>query len=258
MFPRRHPSSESSSSDKLDGLVLVDDDNVECLSSAGSSNSLNSTSSHHTPPVFFKAGDRTGGDCDASYNAHLTWPYGSFTGELDFDDLSPNISRASSTSSTSNRASFGRSSFRDTDSTKGHSEGRFSVKHRTTDGNRLSSESLKHCSSCSSNGSLSDDNRLHVSRKSRNGLSESSGESSVGVGFDPLLWGACPQDAPHLSTSPMAVPVPRGRPACRTRQESVSSVGSWQMVSNSGSLHGSTGSVNNAGSANSRNSRAPV
>lgn len=249
-------SNDSTSSEKLECCVLLDADG---LSSAGSSNSLNSScssnrSSHHAPPVYFKAGKT--GESSESYSAHLTWPYGSFTGELDFDDMSPNLSRASSASSTTNRGSFGRSSFRDSDVAGATSEGKLSVRQGSVVGNisRTSSGSLKNGNS---NGSLLDGSKSHVgSRRSRNGHSDSSGESVAGSEHG--SWSNGSQEPPHASTSPMAVPVPRGRPAPRTRQESVSSVGSWQIISGTGSLRGSTGSGGNPGSANSRSSRASM
>ncbi|XP_047489432.1 myotubularin-related protein 14-like [Penaeus chinensis] len=252
---KRHLSSDSTSSDRME-CVLLDADG---LSSAGSSNSLNSScssnrSSHHAPPVYFKAG-KTGESYD-SYSAHLTWPYGSFTGDLDFDDMSPNLSRASSTSSTTNRGGFGRSSFRETDVTGATNEGKLSVRQGNPLGgvSRTSSGSLKNGSS---NSSLSDSTKPFVCPRVRNGHSDSSGESAGGSGSDQGSWGNGRQEPPHASTSPMAVPVPR-RPAPRPRQESVSSVGSWQIISGTGSLRGSIGSVNNPGSASSRSSRTSV
>ncbi|XP_042235704.1 myotubularin-related protein 14-like isoform X2 [Homarus americanus] len=252
---KRHLSNDSSSSERLDCCVLLDADG---LSSAGSSNSLNSScssnrSSHHAPPVYFKAGKS--GESSDSYNAHLTWPYGSFTGELDFDDMSPNLSRTSSTS-TPNRGSFGRPCYRDADMSGATSDGKLSVRHGTVAGNlsRTSSGSLKNGSS---HASLLDASKPVIcSHRSRNGHSDSSGESVAGS--DHGSWGNGCQEPPHASTSPMAVPVPRGRPAPRTRQESVSSVGSWQLISGTGSLRGSTGSGGNPGSANSRSSRTSV
>ncbi|KAK8741681.1 hypothetical protein OTU49_002339 [Cherax quadricarinatus] len=252
---KRHMSNDSSCSEKLDCCVLLDTDG---LSSAGSSNSLNSScssnrSSHHAPPVYFKAGKS--GETSDSYNAHLTWPYGSYTGELDFDEMSPNLSRASSTS-TSNRGSFGRSSLRDSDTAGTTSEGKLSLRQGALAGShsRVSGGSFKNGSS---NASFLDASKpLLCSHRSRNGHSDSSGDSVAGS--DHGSWGNGCQDPPHASTSPMAVPVPRGRPAPRTRQESVSSVGSWQLISGTGSLRGSTGSICNPGSANSRSSRTSV
>lgn len=245
---RRHISSDSASSDRLDGCVLLDADG---LSSAGSSNSLNSScssnrSSHHTPPVYFKAGKS--GDADA-YNAHLTWPYGSFSGELDFDDMSPNLSRASSASSTNKGAAFSRSSLRETDSFGASCDGKLSLRQGALSGalSRTSSGSLKNGAS---NSSLPESGRpLSCPRRSRNGHSDSSGDSA---GSDKGN-----KENSALRTSPMAVPVPRGQPIPRQRQESVSSVGSWQIISGTGSLRGSTGSAN-AGSASSRCSHSSM
>ncbi|KAK7083875.1 Myotubularin-related protein 14 [Halocaridina rubra] len=247
---RRHISSDSASSDRLDGCVLLDADG---LSSAGSSNSLNSScssnrSTHHAPPVYFKAGKC--GDPD-TYNAHLTWPYGSFSGDLDFDDMSPNLSRASSTSSTNKGAVCSRSSQRDVDPASTNCEGKFSLKQAAISGNltRTSSGSLKKGSS---NLSLPDSSKpLSCPKRSRNGHSDSSGDSAVGSDKGSKENG-------NLRTSPMAVPVPRGLPISRQRQESVSSVGSWQIITGTGSLRGSTGSANAVGSANSRCSHSSM
>ena len=223
--------------------MLLDADG---LSSAGSSNSLNSScssnrSSHHAPPVYFKAGKCSESD---TYNAHLTWPYGSFSGDLDFDDMSPNLSRASSASSNKG-ATFGRSSLRETDSAGPNSDGKLSLRQGNHTGGALCRASSGSVKNGASNSSLPESSRaLACPRRSRNGHSDSSGDSVAGSDKGS-------RDHGSLRTSPMAVPVPRGHPVSRQRQESVSSVGSWQIISGTGSLRGSTGSVA-AGSANSR------
>ncbi|XP_045596587.1 phosphatidylinositol-3,5-bisphosphate 3-phosphatase MTMR14 isoform X2 [Procambarus clarkii] len=247
---KRHMSNDSSSSEKLDCVML----DADGLSSAGSSNSLNSScssnrSSHHAPPVYFKAAKS--GESSDSFNS-LTWPYGSFTEEIDFDEISPNPGRTSTT----NRGSFNRSSARDSDTAGITSEGKLSVRQGTIAGShsRVTSGLLKNGSS---NTSFLDASKpLLCSHRSRNGHSDSSGDSVAGS--DHGSWGNGCQEPPRASTSPMAVPVPRGRPAPRTRQESVSSIGSWQLISGTGSLRGSTGSIGNPGSANSRSSRTSV
>ncbi|KAK4293011.1 hypothetical protein Pmani_034261 [Petrolisthes manimaculis] len=247
---RRHASSDSTSLERLDCVLLEAGDGG--LSSAGSSNSLNSScsssrSSH--PPSLFRTGKTgTGGEGD-SYGAHLTWPYGSYTGELDFDDLSPNLSRASSTSSssataaTSSRGAFGRSSFREGDSSSGSGDGKLTVRSSGAVGysvNRTKTNPDTH------------HGKPHRPMRSRNGHSESSGESG----------GTGPEhpDTRQVSTSPVAVPVPRRIPAPRQRQESTGSIGSWQIVDEMGSLQDTPGAAAAAasgqlGSAGSRISR---
>ena len=94
-----------------------------------------------------------------------------------------------------------------------------------------------------------------------------SGGSSADVTRQTVSWtckeslnqlaGEC--DPPHASTSPVAVPVPRNRhchPPQRTRQESLSSVGSWQIISTTGSLRESSATSSSAGLSSAGSSSA--
>lgn len=285
---KRHMSSDSFGSERLDGCVLLD---VDGLSSAGSSTSLNSScssnrSSHPAPTIFIKTGGR---DHDNDlYNANLTWPYGSFTGELDFDDMSPNLSRTSSSSShhgsSSNQAqAFHSNTIRDNEKSSSSSNGRLSVQKSVetivpTKVPRTKSDNLK---SGVSNGCKSKTvvtSFAAVTAASTQPLvcpvrtkrkSDSSGESvgssiggsSLGCGLidiDSIVNNGC-SVASHATTSPMAVPVPRGRnTVTRTRNESVSSVGSWQIISGTGSLRSSCGSQVTSSSGSKGSHTVPV
>lgn len=175
-------------------LLLLDGDG---LSPAGSSTSLTSSCSSNRsfpilPPRYFRA-DAPG----LASTAHLTWPYGSDTSDLDLDDFSPRLSRASSASST--KGLSGRVRDMDVDVTR---------------------------------------QTASWTREPRN-LSESSESSGL---TDENKTGA--DEFTRASTSPVAVPVPRSRmnqPSQRIRNESLSSVGSWQIITTTGSLKGSSG-----------------
>ncbi|CAL4158458.1 unnamed protein product, partial [Meganyctiphanes norvegica] len=277
---RRHMSSDSVGSERLDGCVLLD---VDGLSSAGSSTSLNSScssnrSSHHAPTIFIK----TGRDHDNGYNANLTWPYGSFTGELDFDDMSPNLSRTSSSSShhgAGSHQAFPANAFRDCEKSSSSSiNGRLSVKKSVE---TTISATVPRTNSCSirngsSNGCVPEpivssvasvttaNSRPLVCPVRTKRQSDSSGESvgssigGVSIDIDSVVNNVC-SVTPHATTSPMAVPVPRGRNACtRTRNESVSSVGSWQIISGTGSLRSSCGSQVPSSSGSKGSHTVPV
>ncbi|XP_076038011.1 egg-derived tyrosine phosphatase isoform X2 [Oratosquilla oratoria] len=240
----RHVSGESASSDRLD-CVLLD---AEGFSSAGSSNSLNSScsstrSSRHTPPVYFKVGQSSEVASEVTEDHNATWPYGSVGGDIQFMDMSPNLSRTSSSAS-SRGNSWTHSSFRER-SSKGDS--------KLLGGELCSSNSeCVRTSGRSKNGEIKDIELgipvVHY-RRTHNVHSDSSGDSTSGS-VDVGSVGSTINESPHATTTPVAVP--RGSP--RARQESGSSVGSWQIISGTGSLRGSTGS----GSANSRHSRSSM
>lgn len=243
---RRHPSSDSSSGGGGGGgggssglLLLLDGDG---LSPAGSSASLTSScsSSRSAPPLpprYFRA---DGGVGSGGAGAHLTWPYGSDTSDLDLDDFSPGLSRASSASSAKGMGGLG-GRVGEVEVREGR-EGRHG--HPAPNSSSVGGVGL----------SSADITRQSVTwTRGRNTHSDSSSESTGGVTDSPAGLTDTPpttEEPPRASTSPVAVPVPRNRhaPAARCRQESLSSVGSWQIISTTGSLRGSPG-ASSAGSA---------
>ena len=236
---RRHVSGESFASDKVDG--------VDSLSSAGSSNSLNSCSSKSSRcnqqpfTKINKIGLETGENC----NVNQTWPYDFFSGGNDFDI---SFNKSNHSSSHSSRGGWGRSSLRENEN-ESKFKGSNGKNSNNCSPNSLSANMCSELHKGVSNGSLADSEKLAESVAwHKNGQSESSSESFGSLsdgGASPIVNASC-----GSTSSPVAVP------SARMRKDSSNSVGSWQLVSGTGSLKGSAGSYFPSGtSSNSRTSR---